>query len=121
MAHLYEGSPAELARIDQVQRQMEAQWGDQCAIFRATPRIIDVQAKGVSKGLAALDLKKQLGRKILVCVGDEGNDVAMLQGADFAFCPSDGAVAADFPNVCPCSEGAVADVIYNEIPKILKG
>ena len=73
------------------------------------------------KSYEYLSEQKKLGKKYLVCVGDEGNDVAMLQGADFAFCPSDGAVAADFPNVCPCSQGAVADVIYNEIPKILRG
>ena len=44
----------------------------------------------------------------------------MLEGADYAFCPSDGIVAARFPNVCPCSQGAVAEVIYEKIPEILK-
>ena len=44
----------------------------------------------------------------------------MLEGADYAFCPSDGIVAERFPNVCPCDEGAVADVIYEKIPEILK-
>ena len=45
----------------------------------------------------------------------------MLQGADYAFCPSDGAVADQFPNVCPCAEGSIADVICNKLPEILKG
>ena len=120
MAHLYEGSPAELARIDQVQRQMEAQWGDQCAIFRATPRIIDVQVRGVSKLRSARQLQQQLGRKLLVCVGDGENDVTMLRGADYAYAPADGVVADRFENVCNCADGAVAEVIYKKIPEILR-
>jgi hypothetical protein len=44
----------------------------------------------------------------------------MLDGADFAFCPSDGVIADRYENVCPCGEGAVADVIYKKLPDILK-
>ena len=68
---------------------------------------------------AARDLQKQVGKKILICVGDADNDVPMLQGADYAYCPADGVVADRFETVCPCSEGAVADVIYKKIPEIL--
>ena len=68
----------------------------------------------------ARDLKEAMGRKILVCVGDGENDVAMLEAADYAFCPADAIVRDRFPNVCPCGEGAVADVIYKKIPEILK-
>ena len=107
--------------FDQVEAFLNQEFGDQLVIFRATPRIINVHAKGASKLMAAKKLQQKLGKKILVCVGDEGNDVPMLRGADYAFCPADGAVAADFPNVCPCSEGAVADVIYRKLPEILKG
>ena len=55
-----------------------------------------------------------------MCVGDEENDLPMLEGADYSFCPADSALAHRFTNVCPCGDGAVADVIYNELPKILK-
>ena len=55
----------------------------------------------------------------LVCVGDGENDVPMLQGADYAYCPADGVIADRFENVCECGKGAVADVIYKKIPKIL--
>lgn len=121
--HREEGSEAvtKAAMFDKIEETLNRELDEDLVVLRATPQIINIHAKGASKLAAARRVQKQLGRKILVCVGDEGNDVAMLQGADFAFCPSDGAVAADFPNVCPCSEGAVADVIYNEIPKILKG
>ena len=121
--HREEGSDAvtKAALFDQIEETLRRELDESLVVLRATPQIINVHARGASKLTAARNLQKKLGKKYLVCVGDEGNDVAMLQGADFAFCPSDGAVAADFPNVCPCSQGAVADVIYHEIPKILRG
>lgn len=106
--------------FDQITAFLTEEFGEELEIFRATPRIINVHAKEVSKGNAARALQKKLGRKILVCVGDEGNDLSMLQAADYAFCPSDGMVADQFPNVCPCAEGAIADVVYEKIPEILK-
>lgn len=110
----------EKALFDEITEYLGEEFGEELEIFRATPRIINVHAKGVSKGDAARALQKKLGRKILVCVGDEGNDVSMLQGADYGFCPGDGMVADQFPNVCPCGDGAIADVIYEKIPEILK-
>ncbi len=106
--------------FDEITHFLSEEFGDKLEIFRATPRIINVHAKGVSKGNAARALQKKMGRKILICVGDEGNDVAMLDGADYAFCPGDGMVADRYENVCPCAEGAIADVIYEKIPKILE-
>ena len=88
-------------------------------VYRAAPRIIDVHAKGVSKIAAARQLQQELGKKILVCAGDAENDIPMLEGADYAFCPADGVVANRFPTVCNCTDGAVADVIYKKIPEIL--
>ena len=58
---------------------------------------------------------------ITIAAGDETNDLPMLEGADYAFCPCDSSIAEQFPNVCSCDDGAVADVIYNQIPEILKG
>ena len=117
---LYEYTPEEIARFDAVEAQLNRELGESCAVFRAAPKIIDVHAKGVSKANAARALQKKLGRKILVCVGDGENDVSMLLDADYAFSPSDAIVAKRFPNVCKCAEGAVADVIYEKIPEILK-
>ena len=85
----------------------------------AAPRILDVHAKGVSKGVAAVELKQKLGKKILVCVGDAENDITMLDAADYAFCPADAVIAARYETVCNCGDGAVADVIYKKIPEIL--
>ncbi len=119
MSNMYECSDADQARFDELDAFIRQHWGDKVEVFRAAPRIIDVHAKGVSKGAAAVELKKKLGKKILVCVGDADNDITMLDAADYAFCPADGVVAARYETVCNCGDGAVADVIYKKIPEIL--
>lgn len=120
VATMFDCDEKELAEFDRAEKRIRELWGDRVVTFRAAPRIIDVHAKGVSKSNAARDLKKRLGKKFLVCVGDAENDIPMLDGADYAFCPADGIVADRYPNVCACAEGAIAEVIYEKIPQILK-
>lgn len=117
----FSGTPEEIARIDAAQQWLEETYGDKIVVFRSGARVLNINASGVSKIRAARNLQKRLGRKILVCVGDEENDRSMLEGADFAFSPGDSPMAREFPGVCPCAEGSVADVIYEKIPEILKG
>lgn len=119
VGQMFSGREEELARFDIAEKTIRELYPDKVEVFRAAPRIIDVHAKGVSKIRAARELQARLDRKILVCVGDAENDLTMLEGADYAFCPADGVVADRFANVCPCAEGAVADVIYKKIPEIL--
>ena len=119
VATFFVAEAEELRRFDEAEQAIRDLYGDRVEVFRAAPRIIDVHAKGVSKINAARTLQKELGRRILICVGDAENDITMLDGADYAFCPADGVVAQRYPNVCPCGEGAVADVIYKKIPEIL--
>ena len=116
---LFECTQEELAVFDAAQARICELWEGKVEVYRAASRIIDVHAKGVSKIAAARQLQKELGKKILVCVGDAENDVPMLEGADYAFCPADGMVADRFETVCNCADGAVADVIYKKIPEIL--
>ena len=115
------GTDELIARIDQAAQWLEETYGDKLTVLRSGKTFLNVHAKGVSKLRAARDLQKKLGKKILVCVGDEENDRAMLEGADFSFSPAGSPMAKEFPPVCSCEEGAVADVIEKEIPKILKG
>lgn len=117
---LYMGTEEEFSYFDRIEETLAALYGDKIDIFRACSKLVDMHAKGVSKLRCARDLQAQLGKKILVCVGDAENDLTMLHGADYAFCPADGVVADRFPNVCPCGDGAVADVIYKKIPDILQ-
>lgn len=121
VAGFFQGTKEEFDYFRHIKQTIDARYGDKVDTFLATPKILDVQPKGVSKIRAARELQKKLGKKILVCVGDAENDLGMLRGADYAFCPADGVVADRFPNVCPCGEGAVADVIYKKIPEILQG
>ena len=119
VAAMYEASEEELARMAEAIAYVERRWGDKVDVFRACAQIADIHAKGCSKLNSARQLQKELGKKWLVCVGDAENDLSMLEGADYAYCPSDGVVADRFENVCVCAEGAVADVIYKKIPEIL--
>ncbi len=119
VSHLFRATPEEMDRCTEVEQAMRRRYGEYVEVFRSGARIIDVHTKGVSKARSARQLLDQLGRKILVCAGDGENDVSMLQNADYAYCPAGSVIADRFPNVCPCAEGAVADVIYKKIPKIL--
>lgn len=105
--------------FDRVHTYIEEHWGDKLAVYRSGPDFLNVHAKGCSKIGAARRLQERLGKKYLICIGDADNDLPMLDGADFAFCPSDGVVADRYETVCSSGEGAVADVIYEKIPEIL--
>lgn len=119
VAQLYTGSPEELARMDEAQALLAREFGDRVSIFRAGDRIIDIHAAGVDKGKSARALQRQLDRKILVCVGDARNDLAMLEQADFAYIPGDATISG-FERVCDCAQGAVADVIEKKLERILR-
>ena len=119
VADMYNGSPEERQRMDEVEQILREEFGDCCEVFRAATRIIDIHAKGVSKARSARELQQRLGRKILVCAGDAENDLSMMRDADYSFAPADGIIAGEFENVCNCAEGAVAEVIYKKIPEIL--
>lgn len=120
LADMYLATEEELARFRELEKFLMDRWGDKMELFYAAPRILDVQPKGISKGVAARELLQRLGRKILVCVGDADNDISMLEAADHAYCPGDAVIAERYENVCGCAEGAVADVIYKKIPEILQ-
>ncbi len=116
--HLFNGTPEEIAFMDEVEAWLNREFGDRCVITRGADLYIDVQPMGVSKGRSAQELKEQLGRKILICIGDAENDLSMLDAADYAYCPADAIVRDRYENVCECAKGAVADVIYNKIPAL---
>lgn len=119
LSDMFTTDAEDMQEFDRLMDFISRRWGDKVEVFRAAPRIVDVHAKGVSKLAAARDLQAQLGKKILVCVGDAENDITMLEGADYAYCPADGVIAHRYENVCKCADGAVADVIYKKIPLIL--
>ncbi len=119
VAGMFEATPDELALFAKVEKYVAETYGNAVDFFRPCARIVDIHAKGCSKLNAARNLQKSLGRKILVCAGDAENDISMLDGADYAFCPSDAAIANRYETVCTCSQGAIADIIYRKIPEII--
>lgn len=119
VATLFDIDDEEDARFDAAQNRILELWAGKVEVYRAAPRIIDVHARGVSKIAAARQLQQELGKKVLVCAGDAENDIPMLDGADFAFCPANGMVAHRYETVCNCADGAIADIIYKKIPEIL--
>ena len=118
VSDLFRASEEEKQYFEEAAATIHKMYEGKVDVMLAAPRIIDVQAIGVSKCAAARNLQKKLGKEILVCVGDAHNDIAMLDGADYAFCPSDAIVADRYETVCECGKGAVADVIYEKIPMI---
>lgn len=120
VSDLFRPDPAVTTRYDRLEEALRSRLSDVLGIMRPGSCIIDMQAPGVSKGSAARQLQEHLGRSVLVCVGDERNDIAMLDAADFAYCPSGSILDGQYETVCPCGEGSVADVIYEKIPQILE-
>lgn len=117
-ASMYDATEVEVARMKEAMDTVRRLYGDKVEVFHSVPKIADIHARGVSKLRCARDLQKDLEKKWLVCVGDSDNDLSMLRGADFAYCPADGVVADQFETVCECGLGAVADVIYHKLPGI---
>lgn len=82
---------------------------------------LEIMSKNAGKGVCVKQLKKHLGAKTLICVGDFENDISMLLAADMAFAPQN---AADFVKALPCREvchvddGCIADII-EILPSIL--
>ena len=120
VASMFEGTAEEIRRMDEAEQLLRHEYGDKCEVFRAAARIIDIHTKGVSKARSARELQTQLGRSILVCIGDGNNDLSMMMDADYAYAPADATIADKFETVCNCGDGAVADVIYEKIPEILR-
>lgn len=88
--------------------------GGRYTALNSLPGMVEVQAAGTSKGLAARELARSLGREVLVCAGDATNDLSMLDEADLPFLAADGdprMMGRGYRTAAGCQEGTVADVI----------
>jgi len=97
-----------------LERDVNQRGGGSITALNSLPGMVEVQVANTSKGLAARELARRLGRKTLICAGDAVNDLSMLKEADIAF------VSADcderirdlgFRKAAACAEGTIADVI----------
>ena len=111
---MFEG---EHGTLEDVERELLSRnWTDACEVFFTAKTLLEVTAKGATKGNTVLRLAARLGidRAHVYCAGDEANDISMLQAAAEGFAPSNctqpvrecGATI-----VGDCADGAIADII----------
>lgn len=77
---------------------------------------MEMLPRGAGKGPCVMELKKILGPKIhtVVCAGDYGNDVSMIQLADIGYCVANGseeAKAAADRITCSNEEHAIRQIV----------
>ena len=88
-------------------------WRREYELVLSSEYLLELTAKGATKGDMAQRMKELYGCRLLVCAGDHMNDLSMLRAADRAFCPSNSvdAVKAEAHVVGHCQDGAIADMI----------
>ena len=107
--------------IKDVQAQIAAFLPESLIVVQTAAFYLEVIPREINKGQGIVDICRTIGitPEEVISFGDAENDIPMLEGADFAYCPADGVVASRYETVCNCADGAVADVIYKKIPEIL--
>ena len=108
------GQPEELQAL---QQYMVAQpWYADYEAFFSSDTLLELIARGANKGTMAVKLAELCGVSLehTYCIGDNANDLPMLEQARIAFAPSN-AVPAILESgaviLCDCMEGAVGQAI----------
>ena len=97
-----------------LEEEINQRGGGRYTAINSLPGMVEVQAAGTSKGIAARELANRLGRSKLVCAGDAANDLSMLEEADLPFLAADGderMFGQGFRIAAGCDEGTIADVV----------
>ncbi|MBQ9521007.1 MAG: HAD-IIB family hydrolase [Oscillospiraceae bacterium] len=103
--------------LERVQEAVLARnWTAECEVFFTARTLLEVTAKGATKGNMVLRLAARLGiaPENVYCAGDEANDISMLQSAAEGFAPSNCVPAVrdcGATIVGDCADGAIADII----------
>ncbi len=107
----------EYAVLLEAQKLILERWGDRYEVIFSNSALLEVTAKGATKGGMVLKLAQLLGiaRKDLYCVGDNQNDIPMLEVSAIPFAPANCADAVrDWGRariVKSCDEHCIADII----------
>ncbi len=120
VAQFFDGTEEERVLFDRTLAELQETYQGTMVVDRALMRIIDLQSVHSTKGKAARRMAKEMGRDVLVCVGDALNDLSMLQEADIAFIPCDAldeVKGCGFRETLSCNEGAIYGVI-EELKKL---
>ena len=100
-----------------LQAEILARWGDRYEAAFSAETMLELNAKGCTKGTGALRLASLLGirRENIYCVGDNENDIPMLEASAIPFAPENAIPAVkDVPGVVVlprCEDGALAALI----------
>lgn len=114
--------PIKLMIIDQAEntaniiKEIQDKFGELVYVTNSKPNFIEIIDKDVNKGVGVKYVADSLGinKENVICIGDSGNDVAMLEYAGFAVAVENASNSAkdiaDF--ICPsCSNDGVAYTI----------
>lgn len=109
------------ALLQQVQEMFLTNWGDLYEAIFSNHYLLEITAKGNTKGSLVTMLAGKLGVSPadIYCIGDNQNDISMLQAAAIGFAPANCAPEVRAAGACivsDCDHHAVAQVI-----RILEG
>lgn len=100
-----------------LQAEILERWGDRYDSFFSADHMLELNAKGCTKGAAVLRLADMLGvkRENIYCAGDNQNDISMLEVAAIPFAPENAIpMVKALPNIRvlpPCEKGAIGALI----------
>lgn len=100
----------------QVQARMLEQWGDRYEAIFSNPRYLELTAKGSNKGGGVARVARLLGiaPDHIYCVGDNQNDIPMLELSAIPFAPANCArEVRDWGAriLCHCDDGVIGDIV----------
>lgn len=99
------------------QAELLKRWGDRYEVIFSAEHMLELNAKGCTKGASALRLAELLGirRENLYCVGDNENDISMLEVSAIPFAPENAIPSVKaVPGVVvlpQCRKGAIGALI----------
>ena len=102
--------------IDNFIKELNVELNNSAFICKSRGVLLEIMPKNVNKGTAVEQVCKEYGIMLndVICIGDSGNDVPMLQKAGLSCAPSDASSEVldivDYVS-CKCDDGAVANII----------
>lgn len=111
---LFEGDHEILTHVEAIFRREG--WADSYELIYSNRELLELTAKGASKGGMVARLAARLGidRRHVYCIGDEANDLSMLNFAQEGFAPAncvDAVRGSGATIVADVREDALADVV----------